>query len=151
MARKRLDLTFPPRQATKPITYHLVKDYDLVPNILRAQIQPGQEGRMLLEVTGTQGGPRARASRSSRRRARRSARRRATSASTRSAACVCGLCTAVCKPDALTLDDERAARVRQEQVRVLRGVRDRVPAAGDHADVLEARVGAPAYLRRARR
>ncbi|HEX9093469.1 MAG TPA: NIL domain-containing protein, partial [Coriobacteriia bacterium] len=52
MARRRLDLTFPPRQATKPIAYHIVKDYDLVPNFLRAQIQPGQEGRMLLEVTG---------------------------------------------------------------------------------------------------
>lgn len=52
MARRRLDLTFPPRQATKPIAYHLVKDFDLVPNFLRAQIQSGQEGRMLVEVTG---------------------------------------------------------------------------------------------------
>ena len=53
MARKRLDLTFPPRQSLKPVIYHLVKDYDLVPNILRAQIHPAQEGRMVLEVTGS--------------------------------------------------------------------------------------------------
>ena len=52
MARRRLDLTFPPNEALKPLTYHLVKDFDLTPNILRAQIQPGQQGRMLLEVWG---------------------------------------------------------------------------------------------------
>ena len=52
MSRKRLDLTFPPRQSLKPIIFHLVKDYDLTPNILRAQIEPGQLGRMLLELTG---------------------------------------------------------------------------------------------------
>ena len=52
MARRRLDLRFPPNRATKPVTYHLVRDYGLVTNILRAQIQPGQQGRMVLEVTG---------------------------------------------------------------------------------------------------
>ncbi len=52
MARKRFDLTFPPKAATKPVIFHLVKDYDLVPNILRAQIQPGQTGRMLVEISG---------------------------------------------------------------------------------------------------
>jgi Pyruvate/2-oxoacid:ferredoxin oxidoreductase delta subunit len=105
MARRRLDLTFPPRQATKPITFHLVQDFGLVPNILRAQIQPGQQGRMLLEVTG---------------------KREAIDAGvaflqkegiTVSAAAsdivldedrcvVCGLCTAVCKPGALALGKE---------------------------------------------
>ena len=48
MPKKRFDLTFPPKQAGEPIIYHLVKDHDLTPNILRARIQPGQEGRMLL-------------------------------------------------------------------------------------------------------
>ncbi len=52
MARRRLDLRFPPNRATRPVTYHLVKDYDLTPNILRAHIEPGQQGRMLVEVTG---------------------------------------------------------------------------------------------------
>jgi len=104
VARMRLDLTFPPRQATKPVTYHLVKDFDVTPNILRAQIQPGQQGRMLLEVVGD--------------------RERITQAivfleeqgltvhEAASDICldedlcvVCGLCTAVCRPGALTLDE----------------------------------------------
>lgn len=110
MARRRLDLTFPPRQATKPITYHLVKDYDLTPNILRAFIEPGQQGRMLLEVTG-----------------RRDAIESAVAflgaegitvapaaadiLLDEDACVVCGLCTAVCKPGALTLATESAELV----------------------------------------
>lgn len=107
MARRRLDLTFPPRQATKPIAYHLVKDFDLTPNFLRAQIQPGQQGRMLVEVSG---------------------KKEAIDAAVEflvhegiavapaaadivldADACVmCGLCTAVCKPGALTLEEGSA-------------------------------------------
>jgi ferredoxin len=103
MPRKRFDLTFPPRQATKPITYHLVKDFDLTPNILRAAIQPGQEGRMLLEITGpketfdagiafleAEGITVSPA---------------ATDITLDEDACVfCGLCTAVCRPEALTMN-----------------------------------------------
>lgn len=103
MPRKRLDLTFPPRQSLKPVVYHLVKDYDLVPNIIRAQIQPGQQGRMLLEITGRkeafsqgiaflqeQG---------------LTVNEAASDICLDDEACVvCGLCTAVCKPGALTLD-----------------------------------------------
>jgi len=104
MARRRLDLTFPPRQATKAIAYHLVKDYDLVPNFLRAQIQPGQQGRMLVEVSGkkesidaaiaflgAEGITVAEA---------------ASDLSLDEDRCVvCGLCTAVCKPGALSLNE----------------------------------------------
>ncbi|MDP2299142.1 MAG: NIL domain-containing protein [Coriobacteriia bacterium] len=103
MPRKRLDLTFPPRQSLKPVIYHLVKDYDLVPNILRAQIHPAQEGRMVLEVTGSKESYAAGV-----------AFLESQGLTVREAAsdivldeelCVnCGLCTAVCKPDALTLD-----------------------------------------------
>lgn len=110
MAKKRLDLTFPPRQSLKPIVYHLVKDYDLTPNILRAQIQPGQEGRMLLEVTGDkddykrgveflqeQG---------------LTVREAAADICLDDELCVvCGLCTAVCKPGALTLAEDDASLV----------------------------------------
>lgn len=105
MARKRLDLTFPPQQSLKPIIYHLVKDHDLVPNILRAQIHPAQEGRMVLEVTGTKESYAAGV-----------AFLESQGLTVNEAAsdivldaerCVdCGLCTAVCKPDALTLDPE---------------------------------------------
>ena len=105
MPRKRLDLTFPPRQSLKPVVYHLVKDYDIVPNILRAQIQPGQEGRMLVEVTGRKDDL-----------ARGVAFLEEQGLAVREAAsdicldddlCVtCGLCTAVCRPGALYLDGQ---------------------------------------------
>lgn len=103
MARKRLDLTFPPRQSLKPVIYHLVKDYDLVPNILRAQIHPAQEGRMVLEVTGPreafQAGVAFLESQGL------TVNEAASDIVLDDELCVnCGLCTAVCKPDALTLD-----------------------------------------------
>lgn len=105
MAKKRLDLTFPPRQSLKPVVYHLVRDYDLVPNILRAQIQPGQEGRMLLEVTGrkeafvhgiafleSQG---------------LQVREAASDIVLDDERCVaCGLCTAVCRSGAMIVRDD---------------------------------------------
>ncbi|MBN1192842.1 MAG: 4Fe-4S binding protein [Coriobacteriia bacterium] len=103
MARKRLDLVFPPQLSLKPIIYHLVKDYDLVPNILRAQIHPAQEGRMVLEVTGAKESYDAGV-----------AFLEAQGLTVSEAAsdivldeerCVnCGLCTAVCRPGALALD-----------------------------------------------
>ena len=97
MARRRLDLTFPPRQATKPVTYHLVKDYDLTPNILRAFIEPGQQGRMLLEVTGKKD-------------AIDSVAPAAADITLDEERCVvCGMCTAVCRPEALTLEPETSA------------------------------------------
>jgi L-aspartate semialdehyde sulfurtransferase ferredoxin len=103
MARKRLDLTFPPRQATKAITYHLVKDFDGVPNILRAQIQPGQEGRMLLEVTGRKED--LEAGITFLEAEGLVVREAAADICLDSEKCVvCGLCTAVCKPGALVLD-----------------------------------------------
>ncbi len=103
MARKRLDLTFPPRQATKAVTYHLVKDFELVPNILRAQIQPGQEGRMLLEVTGRREDLEAGIAFLEREGV--AVREAAADIALDEERCVtCGLCTAVCKPGALVLD-----------------------------------------------
>ncbi|MDZ4655829.1 MAG: NIL domain-containing protein [Coriobacteriia bacterium] len=105
MPRKRFDLTFPPRQATKPVTYHLVKDYDLVPNILRAQIQPGQEGRMLLELTGRKEDFEAGVAFLEREGI--IVQPAATDIRLDEDACVlCGLCTAVCRPGALTLDKD---------------------------------------------
>lgn len=105
MPRKRLDLTFPPRQSLKPVVYHLVKDYDVVPNILRAQIQPAQEGRMLLEITGRKDDCAAGI-------AFLEAQGLTVSEAASDicldddACVVCGLCTAVCKPKALTLEGE---------------------------------------------
>lgn len=52
MAKKRLVLTFPPQLIDQPITYHLVKEHDLMVNILRARIAPNEQGRLVVEVSG---------------------------------------------------------------------------------------------------
>lgn len=52
MAKKKLVLTFPPERVTQPITYHLVKDFDLIINILRAEIYEEEVGRMILDIEG---------------------------------------------------------------------------------------------------
>jgi ferredoxin len=53
MVTKRLVLTFPEKIVTKPITYRLVKDYDLSFNILRAEITADMEGKILIEIQGS--------------------------------------------------------------------------------------------------
>ena len=47
-------LRFPPEVAGEPVVFHLVKDYSLQFNILRASINPEDEGLMVLEITGGQ-------------------------------------------------------------------------------------------------
>ncbi len=51
MAKKRVVLTFPPELTEIPLTYHLVKDFDLAINILKAKITPGEEGKLVLELS----------------------------------------------------------------------------------------------------
>jgi ferredoxin len=51
--KKRVVLHFPTRLVDQPIIYKLVKDYDLVLNVLKASIMPNEEGRMVLELSGT--------------------------------------------------------------------------------------------------
>lgn len=52
MQRERFTMIFSPETYTKPITYQLVKDFDLKINILRAEITPGEEGHLLMEIEG---------------------------------------------------------------------------------------------------
>lgn len=53
MISKRIVLKFPSKMADKPIVYKLVKDFDLVFNILKAKIIPGEEGELLIELKGS--------------------------------------------------------------------------------------------------
>ena len=53
MYSKILILRFPRTEAQKPIVCYLVKDYDLIFNILNAAILPRKEGIMVLELSGT--------------------------------------------------------------------------------------------------
>jgi len=50
---RKIVLTFPENRVTKPIAYKLVKDFDLEFNILRAEITPDIEGKMLIEIKGS--------------------------------------------------------------------------------------------------
>lgn len=52
MAPSKVVLRFPAAIADKPIIFRLVKDYDLMINILKANINPHKEGTMVLDVTG---------------------------------------------------------------------------------------------------
>lgn len=48
---EHLRLTFPEERVTQPVIYHLVKDYDVVPNIRRAAIE-NHFGWLVLELEG---------------------------------------------------------------------------------------------------
>jgi ferredoxin len=52
MRTKRFVLTFPPAEVQHPIIYRLVKEFDIKPNILRAAINPQEQGTMVLELNG---------------------------------------------------------------------------------------------------
>lgn len=52
MAKKRLVLSFPPELIDEPITYQLIKKYDLMVNILSARITPKEQGRLIMELSG---------------------------------------------------------------------------------------------------
>ena len=53
MVTKRIVLRFSPRVVERPVVYHLVKDYDLEFNIMKASISPEQEGPLVLEIRGS--------------------------------------------------------------------------------------------------
>ncbi len=47
-------MRFPPQSGDKPLSYVLVKDYDIRINILKAEVMPGKRGNLLLEMEATQ-------------------------------------------------------------------------------------------------
>ena len=49
----RVQLDYPLEQVKEPIIYHLVTDYDLVPNIRRANIDYHAGGMMVLQIEGS--------------------------------------------------------------------------------------------------
>jgi ferredoxin len=49
----RYVLKFPPQSGDKPLSYVLVKEYDISINILKAEVIPGKRGNLLLELNGT--------------------------------------------------------------------------------------------------
>ncbi len=52
MANKKYVLKFPARLVDRPIASELVSEYGLVVNILRARVEPDEEGMLVVELTG---------------------------------------------------------------------------------------------------
>lgn len=53
MQKKRYVLKFPTQSGDKPLSYHLVKDFDIRINILKAEVRPGKTGSLVLELEAT--------------------------------------------------------------------------------------------------
>jgi len=51
---RKLVLRFPDRLVDRPIVSRLVKDFDLDFNILKASVTPGEEGLLIMELSGEQ-------------------------------------------------------------------------------------------------
>ena len=52
MASKNIILHYPRKLIEQPVISNLVKEYDLMLNLLRANVTPNEEGRMVVELTG---------------------------------------------------------------------------------------------------
>ncbi len=52
--KQKLVFRFPPSAVEQPFIYRLVKDFNLMVNILRADINPEKEGRLMLEMSGAE-------------------------------------------------------------------------------------------------
>ena len=51
---RRIVLHFPPLVTGQPVVYRLAKDFNLRFNILKASVSPGEEGLLVMELTGEQ-------------------------------------------------------------------------------------------------
>jgi len=51
---RRIVLHFPPSVTGQPVVYRLVKEFDLSFNILKASVSPGEEGLLVMELSGDQ-------------------------------------------------------------------------------------------------
>ncbi|HLN22253.1 MAG TPA: NIL domain-containing protein [Bacteroidales bacterium] len=52
MKSRRFVLTFPPASTGEPITYNLIRRFDIMVNIVKADITPGKVGHLVMEMTG---------------------------------------------------------------------------------------------------
>lgn len=52
MKKIKIVLGFSEAMVEEPVTYHLIADYGILVNILRASIDPGKQGRMVVELSG---------------------------------------------------------------------------------------------------
>lgn len=53
--KRRMVLKFSAETVGEPITYNLIREYDVLINILNADISHGREGQLLIEMAGEKG------------------------------------------------------------------------------------------------
>ncbi|RKY38804.1 MAG: (Fe-S)-binding protein [Candidatus Omnitrophota bacterium] len=117
MLSKKVVLTFPQPLLDKAIVYRLIKDYNLIFNILQARITPDEEGVMILEIRGKREDYKAGVDYL--RETGVKVRPLNESIFWRESECThCGLCTDVCPTQALTLERPEM-RVRFEKKRCI--------------------------------
>ena len=51
---RRIVLHFPPHVTGQPVVYRLARDFDLSFNLLKASVSPGEEGLLIMELSGDQ-------------------------------------------------------------------------------------------------
>ncbi len=108
--KKRIILRFKRSTIDKPIVYKLVKDHNLIFNILRANITPKAESMMVMEIEGTEQNFK-----------KGIAYLKGLNIDTEpieqdihrdEVKCVhCGVCTSVCAPDALHIENRKSMKV----------------------------------------
>ena len=52
MVNKKVILRYTPQKVDQAIVYHLIKNYNLIPSIIKAQINPAKDGFLLLDISG---------------------------------------------------------------------------------------------------
>jgi ferredoxin len=52
MSKIKVTMYFPANEITIPVTYHLVKDYNLMINILNADISLNKVGKLVVDISG---------------------------------------------------------------------------------------------------
>lgn len=55
MTKKKVVLRFPEKFSEEPVIYNLITGHGIRVNILRAGIDPGKQGRMVVEISGERG------------------------------------------------------------------------------------------------
>ncbi|HNR40705.1 MAG TPA: NIL domain-containing protein [Bacteroidales bacterium] len=55
MKSRRFVLTFPPETTGEPITYNLIRKFDIMVNIVKADVTPGHIGHLVMEMTAPPG------------------------------------------------------------------------------------------------
>ncbi len=98
-------LRFPADSVNEPITYNLIKEYDVLINILNADITHGKEGNLLIEMVGDKGNVDKAVIYLGKKKVEISPVVK-TILFTESACIHCGACSSVCFPGALEMDPD---------------------------------------------